>query len=129
LSRTDGSSEPPPLPNDPQASSDWYYERQGKRIGPVVVEVIRKQLQWGEITTDTLVWNRAAGPEWQPLRTIPVLLEDSGPPELPIRSSTTKIAKEIGLMLLVIAGCIFYAGKLIGFVTMTYYGIKHFSLG
>jgi GYF domain 2 len=80
---TDGSSEPPPLPNDPQASSDWYYERQGKRIGPVAVEVIRKQLQGGEISLDTLVWNRALGPEWQPLRTTPILLEDSGPPPFP----------------------------------------------
>jgi hypothetical protein len=70
---------PPSLPN-PEAASEWYYEQQGKRIGPVADEVIKKQLEWENISADSLVWNRKLGADWRPLRTVDSLWGGTPPP-------------------------------------------------
>jgi len=52
---------PPPLPQPP--GSQYFYNDNGKPVGPVTLDEIRAKIAAGTITPDTLVW-KAGTPGW-----------------------------------------------------------------
>ncbi len=46
---------------------EWFYESEGKRLGPVTVDAIRELLVREVISRETLVWKPEFGPEWKPV--------------------------------------------------------------
>lgn len=67
----------------PDVPIKWFYDSRGKRVGPLSTDAVRKQLQQGEITLDTLVWNLSFGQEWKPLFESGIVDCDGLPPPLP----------------------------------------------
>lgn len=64
--------------------SDWYYEKNGERGGPITSDDIRTMLESGAIGLANLVWTAAYGSEWKRLgdtEFAPPQL--AGPPPLP----------------------------------------------
>lgn len=51
---------------------EWYYERDGVRLGPVTQDQILRYLKNGTITPDTMVWNNSM-PNWESARRTPLL--------------------------------------------------------
>src|SRR4051812_34160995 len=47
---------------------DWYYAKDGQRLGPVTAEDLAQLLRSGVITPDSLVWHAGMG-DWQTYRT------------------------------------------------------------
>jgi hypothetical protein len=91
---------------DPLSESavNWYYERNGKRIGPVPEDVIKKQLDWGNLTPDTLIWHRSFGTEWRPLRSTELVSEGVEPPPLPASRVNSTFAWLLAILPLAGAG-------------------------
>lgn len=58
---------PPPLPS--AAVAEWYYARNGERLGPVQAETIRHLVAAGAIAAGTLVWRHGMA-DWQPIETV-----------------------------------------------------------
>jgi len=72
--------------------SDWYYENNGKRGGPVTADEIKTMLASGAIGSVNLVWTAAFGSEWKrlgdtelapPQPVMPPPLPGKEPPTLP----------------------------------------------
>lgn len=72
--------------------SDWYYENNGERGGPVSADELRAMLACGAISLTSLVWTTAFGSEWKrlgdtelalPLPVVPPPLPAQEPPVLP----------------------------------------------
>lgn len=85
---------------------DWYYAREGQRLGPVPEDRLRELIAGGEVRPDDLVW-RAGFPDWRPAREAPDLfpaalaappLPGAGGPALPVRwlSAYTVIIAVLG---------------------------------
>lgn len=49
---------------------DWYYMKNGERVGPVQAENIRTQIQEGNLGPADLVWNSGMGEKWSPLKDV-----------------------------------------------------------
>lgn len=62
-----GAALPPPLPS--AAVAEWYYARNGERLGPVQAETIRHLVAAGAIAAGTLVWRQGMA-DWQPIETV-----------------------------------------------------------
>ncbi len=52
--------EPPPIDN-------WYYEKDGAVIGPLLETQVRELMKNDEISNETLVFNSTLGDEWRTL--------------------------------------------------------------
>lgn len=65
---------------------EWWHANAGQRQGPVSEDVLKRQLQHGEISRDTLVW-REGMPDWIALRSAPALehLLRVLPPPIPVQ--------------------------------------------
>lgn len=48
------------------AAMNWYYVRDGQRMGPVSEDEIRQLAVSGGLRPDDLVWNESMGEQWQP---------------------------------------------------------------
>jgi hypothetical protein len=59
---------PPPLPQPP--SAQFYYNENGKPVGPVSLAEIQAKIAAGAITPDTLVW-KAGAPNWVAAKAMP----------------------------------------------------------
>jgi hypothetical protein len=59
---------PPPLPQPPDAQ--FFYNDNGKPVGPVTLAEIRAKIAAGTITPDTLVW-KAGTPSWVAAKQLP----------------------------------------------------------
>lgn len=61
----DPENEPPPLPQ----SANWFYEADGKKVGPVDLSQIEALANSGKLPRTALVWTKGmAG--WQPLASL-----------------------------------------------------------
>lgn len=75
---------PAPIQRQPAAASQepsltvWYYEREGKAVGPVPKAEIAKLLSAREINGETLVWTEALK-DWTPARQVPAFRPMVGP--------------------------------------------------
>lgn len=54
-------------------AEEWYYLKGEQQIGPVTKEKLLEAYQWGEINSQTLVWNNGM-PDWQPAGKVQGLL-------------------------------------------------------
>ena len=61
--------------------SEWFYEKNGQRIGPVMEAQLIGLVGSGDISTQTLVWHQSLT-QWQPLHATP-LASQIPPPTLP----------------------------------------------
>ena len=52
---------------------EWFYIRNGKRIGPVAEGELFRLARAGLFGAEDLVWNPALGPQWVPATTVPAL--------------------------------------------------------
>lgn len=93
---------PPPLPpaeedpaevvvHPPASSSegDWHYTKEGKRIGPISIELMRQLAASGQIRASDLVWRQGMS-EWVIANTIEGLFprpRKPGPPPLPVEDA------------------------------------------
>lgn len=59
--------------------SEWFYEKNGRRIGPVMEAQLIGLVGSGEISTQTLVWHQSLT-QWQPLQATPLAAQI--PPQL-----------------------------------------------
>ena len=61
---------------------EWFYEKNGTRIGQMSTAAMRQLLDQGDISHDTLAWNQSFGQNWRPVRDteLPVI---GAPPPLP----------------------------------------------
>jgi GYF domain 2/Domain of unknown function (DUF4386) len=57
---------------------EWFYSRNGQKVGPVIDSQFKLLVQSGQITSETLVW-RAGLPDWMPYGR----LNPSVPPPIP----------------------------------------------
>ncbi|WP_158168534.1 DUF4339 domain-containing protein [Methylobacterium mesophilicum] len=63
---------------------DWYYERGGERLGPVIAEKMQSLISAGDIAPETLVWNTSFGTTWRRAGDTELMAADiAGPPPLP----------------------------------------------
>ncbi|KEP89687.1 MULTISPECIES: DUF4339 domain-containing protein [Aeromonas] len=65
--------------------SEWFYEKNGQRIGPIMKEQLIGLLGAGDISHQTLVWHQSQ-PQWLPLHATPLAADippSSTPPALP----------------------------------------------
>ena len=51
----------------------WFYIRDGQRIGPVEDEELSRLARAGQLTAGNLVWNPTLGQEWKPASSFPTL--------------------------------------------------------
>lgn len=73
--------------------SEWYYESNGERVGPVSVEDIKNLHLNGVLRSTSLVWSREFGDSWKSLGETGLIAPEStaapgGPPPLPSASTT-----------------------------------------
>jgi hypothetical protein len=66
-------------------STDWYYNSNGQRMGPVSESEIRSLAATGRLSGPDLVW-QAGTPDWVPASSVAGLF--SGPPPLPSSGRT-----------------------------------------
>lgn len=72
---------------------DWYFEKNGGRLGPFSIERVRQAYTSGEIQHHTLVWNNSFGTEWRPLIAAGVIDDKTaGPPPLPVKAINNSFA-------------------------------------
>lgn len=72
--------------------NDWYYEKNGQRLGAVTGEAIAQLLARQDINGDTLVWKQGME-AWTPLATTELVLhlrQTSTPPALPLGQVNNK---------------------------------------
>lgn len=75
-----------------QVGMQWYYARDGLRVGPVSAEEFVRLIGVGEVRAGTLVW-RAGLASWLPCREVaatnglPTPIEGDAPPPLPTESA------------------------------------------
>ena len=74
------------------AMVEWFYEKGGKRLGPVLVDNMKAHFENGEITENTLVWNSSFGSEWRKFGEAGVVPSNGGPPPLPARYINSSFA-------------------------------------
>lgn len=83
-------SAPPPLPPtqgvvEPSPaqppSSDWYYAKDGQRLGPIAEAEVVAMLSRQELSRETMVW-QSGWPDWLPLQQTALARHLSGPPPL-----------------------------------------------
>lgn len=86
--------------------SDWYYEKNGERSGPICADELKAMLASGAISLTNLVWTAAFGREWKrlsdtelapPQTVLPPQLPNEEPPALP--STPEQPASETGGLL------------------------------
>lgn len=66
--------------------SDWYYEKNGERSGPISADELKTMLASGAISLANLVWTAAFGSEWKRFgETELAPPKPVGPPPLPSR--------------------------------------------
>jgi hypothetical protein len=66
--------------------SDWYYEKNGQRGGPIGADELKAMLASGVISLTNLVWTAAFGSEWKRLGDTELAPpQPAGPPPLPPR--------------------------------------------
>jgi uncharacterized membrane protein len=53
----------------------WFYIRDGQRIGPVDESELIRLAREGQLSPDDLVWNPSMGQEWKPASAVPQLFE------------------------------------------------------
>lgn len=56
---------------------EWFYEKDGKQNGPVEVSDIARMLDAGDLSLDSLVWNKSMD-DWKPMGEADVLKNESG---------------------------------------------------
>ena len=68
--------------------SNWYYSRDGARVGPHTSDEMRDVALAGDIGDDTLCWQESFGSTWKPLSETelcpPRVVAASVPPPLPV---------------------------------------------
>ena len=66
------------------AVSEWFYEKNGQRLGPYSAEAMQDYYNCGELNLDTLVWRDSSGAKWRPLSSTDLVqIGVSEPPPLP----------------------------------------------
>lgn len=65
---------------------NWYYVRNGERVGPVDEAALRRLIAEGTLRPEDLVWNETMGDQWAAASTIPGLY---APPQLPLAAAPT----------------------------------------
>lgn len=61
---------------------EWYYQKDGDRVGPVSDDSFREAVVTGDVMSDTLVWNENMT-EWQPYADIDAVIDPPTPPAEP----------------------------------------------
>src|SRR5437868_14279535 len=67
-------------------SQDWFYLQNELRQGPIPFEALKRLVQSGVVTPQTLVW-REVLPQWFAAGTVPELNDLIGPPPAPTAPS------------------------------------------
>jgi hypothetical protein len=62
---------------------EWFYEKGGKKLGPLPEDRLLKIREAGEVTDNTLVWNTTFGGEWRRFSEAGVGTNGNSPPPLP----------------------------------------------
>ncbi len=74
---TQGPPSPLPGAGPGAASQQWWYERDGERVGPVSAAALREEMASGTVNRGTLVWRKGLD-DWAPVREIDELRESLG---------------------------------------------------
>ncbi len=93
--RTDPKSTPPPLPATPpplpatEPSVEYYVAMEGRRLGPIELNIILRNVKKGKILPETLIWHQGLD-GWQKAETLEEIASafKSLPPPLPDQKST-----------------------------------------
>jgi|GEM_PF-800836 len=75
---------------------DWYYAQEGRAVGPVQEEELRKLIREGRIGTQTLVWHDGMS-NWMPMGQLPDGIAESVRPRLRLadKPATDIVAKAV----------------------------------
>ena len=73
--------------------TEWFYEKNGKRLGPFSTPDMLSFHSAGDIHDNTLVWTKAFAGEWRPYSTSEIAADNNdGPPLLPAANVNSTFA-------------------------------------